>query len=61
MRRENYRSYAGFGKLVQDGDRLAQDTTSRIGEFFFDHVKPGRYDVTIAIDDLCVVVPDVEI
>ena len=47
--------------LYEDGTRLAQDTTSRIGEFFFDDVKPGRYDVTIAIDDLCVVVPDIEI
>ena len=47
--------------LYEDGNRLAQDITSRIGEFFFDDVKPGRYDVTIAIDDLAVVVPDVEI
>lgn len=47
--------------LYENGHRVVEDTTTRIGEFFFDDVKSGRYDMTIAIDDLCVVVPDVEI
>lgn len=47
--------------LYENGDRVVEDTTSKIGEFAFEDVKSGLYDMTIAIDDLCVVVPDVEI
>jgi hypothetical protein len=47
--------------LYQNGDRLVEDSTSSIGEFAFEDVKPGAYDMTIVIDELCVVVSDVEI
>jgi len=47
--------------LYQDGDKLLEDSTSSIGEFAFEDIKSGIYDMTIAIDELCVVVPGVEI
>mgnify|MGYP001297362877 CR=1 FL=1 len=47
--------------LHQDGERLAEATASVNGEFTFTEADSGTYDLTIVVDDACVVVPGLEI
>ena len=47
--------------LYQGGERLAKTTATVIGEFTFTGADSGTYDMTILVDDACVVVPDLEV
>lgn len=47
--------------LYQDGERLVQTKASVIGDFTFTGASGGKYDLTVVVDNVCVVVSDLEV
>lgn len=47
--------------LYQDGQQVAETTASVIGEFTFGGTRRGKYDLTVEVDDACVIVPELEL
>ena len=47
--------------LYQNGERLVETKASVIGEFTFAGANSGNYDLTVLVDNACVIVSDLEV